>query len=68
MLAEIGAADAMLERGIQVPIWQIRDRVAGLVAEFDLALLKDETPFPYRLHRWRASPSSDMTCRHEVGA
>ncbi len=30
--------------------WQIRNRPGDLIAEFDLGLLKDVTPFPYRLH------------------
>lgn len=50
MLDGLGVADKMLETGIKVPNWQIRDRVEGLVAEFDLNLLADETKFPYRLH------------------
>lgn len=50
MLTELGVGTAMHETGIKVPSWQVRDRLAGVVAEFDLSLLKDETPFPYRLH------------------
>jgi len=50
MLDGLGIGGAMHAEGIVVPKWQMRDRVAGLVAEFDLALLKDETPYPYRLH------------------
>jgi 3-(3-hydroxy-phenyl)propionate hydroxylase len=37
--------------GIVVPAWQLRYRTDGVVGLFDLSsLLKDETPFPYRLH------------------
>jgi len=50
MLAPLGVTARMHETGIRVPQWQIRDRVDGVVAEFDLGLLKDETPYPYRLH------------------
>jgi len=50
MLAPYGITDRMHERGIIVPSWQIRDRNEGLLAEFDLGLLKDDTPYPYRLH------------------
>jgi 3-(3-hydroxy-phenyl)propionate hydroxylase len=39
----------MLELGLQVPRYQYRDRRTGLVAEFDLGLLADETRFPFRL-------------------
>ena len=40
----------MHERGIIVRTWQYRDRLAGVIAEFDLGLLADETDHPYRLH------------------
>lgn len=50
MLAGLGLEKEMLARGIKVPVWQIRDRIEGVVAEFDLALLSDVTRFPYRLH------------------
>lgn len=49
MLVDLGCSE-MLEKGIKVPVWQIRDRVDGVIAEFNLALLKDETPYPFRLH------------------
>jgi 3-(3-hydroxy-phenyl)propionate hydroxylase len=50
MLAPLGVTERMHVHGIKVPRWQIRDRVEGVVAEFDLGLLADETPYPYRLH------------------
>lgn len=50
MLSALGIGEALHARGIIVPDWQIRDRVEGVVAQFDLSLLKDETPYPYRLH------------------
>ena len=50
MLVGLGCGDELLTRGIQVPVWQIRDRIDGVVASFDLSLLKDVTAYPYRLH------------------
>ncbi len=50
MLAGLGVAERMHDAGIVVPVWQVRDRVDGVIAEFDLSLLRDETPYPYRLH------------------
>lgn len=49
LLQGIGIAPAMLAEGLRVPRYQFRDRRAGLIAEFDLTLLADETPFPFRL-------------------
>ena len=50
MMAPYGITDEMLKTAIKVPRWQIRDRVGGLIVEWDLSLLKDLTPYPYRLH------------------
>lgn len=50
MLDALGLGKPLLEQGIQVPEWQIRDRSKGLVAQFDLGLLADVTPHPFRLH------------------
>jgi 3-(3-hydroxy-phenyl)propionate hydroxylase len=49
MFAESGVTDAMLKRGYIVRSYQYRDRRTGLVAEFDLSALADDTPYPYRL-------------------
>lgn len=49
MLVDLGCTQ-MLEKGIKVPVWQIRDRVDGIIAEFDLSLVASETPYPFRLH------------------
>ena len=49
MLAPSGVTDDLHAQGIIARRWQFRDRREGLVAEFDLSLLADETPFPYRL-------------------
>ena len=50
MLAPYGVIDKMLEQGIIVTKWHLRDRQEGLLAEFDLGLLKHDTAYPYRLH------------------
>lgn len=50
MMAPYGVTQRMHETGIQVRRWQIRDRRSDLIAEFDLGLLSDITPYPYRLH------------------
>jgi 3-(3-hydroxy-phenyl)propionate hydroxylase len=50
MLEKVGVATRMLELGIKVPRWQSWDLAHGMVAEWDLSLLKDDTPYPFRLH------------------
>ena len=50
MMAPYGITARMHEQGLQVRRWQIRSRRGGAVAEFDLGVLADVTPFPYRLH------------------
>ncbi len=35
--------------GIPCPRWQFRGREEGVIAEFDLGILADITPYPYRL-------------------
>ncbi len=50
MMAPYGITDKMHETGLKVQHWQIRNRPGDLVADFDLGLLKDITPYPYRLH------------------
>jgi 3-(3-hydroxy-phenyl)propionate hydroxylase len=49
MLAPSGVTDDLHAAGIVARTWQWRDRAAGLVAQFDLELLRDITPYPYRL-------------------
>lgn len=49
MLAECGITRSLHEQGLVAQKWQFRDRQEGLVAEFDLAVLHADTPFPYRL-------------------
>jgi 3-(3-hydroxy-phenyl)propionate hydroxylase len=50
MMAPYGITARMHETGLRVRNWQIRERRGPLVAEFDLGLLADVTPYPYRLH------------------
>ena len=50
MLQPEGVADAMLQTGIKVRHWQSRDREYGLIAQWDLDLLKNDTAYPFRLH------------------
>lgn len=49
-LAPLGITARMHQAGIKVVRWQSRDRKAGLIVEWDLSLLADATPYPYRLH------------------
>ncbi len=50
VLEPIGVTTKLLDLGIVVPRWQLRDRKEGVVGTFELSLLKDETRYPYRLH------------------
>jgi 3-(3-hydroxy-phenyl)propionate hydroxylase len=50
MLDRLSIGKELLAQGIKVPEWQIRDRRTGLVAQFDLGLIADQTPYPFRLH------------------
>jgi 3-(3-hydroxy-phenyl)propionate hydroxylase len=50
MMAPYGITARMHEHGLQVRRWQVRSRRGGSVAEFDLGVLADVTPYPYRLH------------------
>ncbi len=80
IMEPIGFADYLLGEGIQVPYWQFRDLHEGLVAQFDLDLLRNDTPYPYRLHceQWKLTfaghrllkdrPGIDFRLGHEVTA
>ncbi|WP_034296587.1 NAD(P)/FAD-dependent oxidoreductase [Herbaspirillum sp. RV1423] len=50
MLEALGLGERLLQEGIKVPEWQIRDRRSGVVAQFDLGVIGDRTPYPFRLH------------------
>jgi 3-(3-hydroxy-phenyl)propionate hydroxylase len=49
MLDELGVIDQLLEEGIVCPIWQYRDTREGVVANWDLGVLKGDTDHPYRI-------------------
>jgi 3-(3-hydroxy-phenyl)propionate hydroxylase len=80
MMAPYGITARMHETGIRVPRWQMRNRAGDLVAEFDLGMLADVTPYPYRLHLeqhrltpiqldlLRAEPLATVRFGHEVVA
>lgn len=49
MLEESGITAGLLAMGRVCPTFQYRDRREGKIAEFDLALLRNDTRHPYRL-------------------
>jgi len=50
ILAELGLYEKALTRGLVSPVFRYFDRITGeRVAEFDCALLKADTPFPFVL-------------------
>lgn len=49
MFAESGVTKRLHDLGILCPRWQFRGRDEGVIAEFDLGILGDITPYPYRL-------------------
>lgn len=55
MLERFGVVQAMIDQGLICPTWQFRDRHRGVIATFDLGLLKEDTKHPYRLQceQWR---------------
>ena len=55
MLERFGVVPAMIEQGLVCPQWQVRDRERGVIATYDLGLLRDDTNHPYRLQceQWR---------------
>jgi 3-(3-hydroxy-phenyl)propionate hydroxylase len=70
MMAPYGITARMHQHGLQVRRWQIRSRRGGQVAEFDLGLLADVTPYPYRLHleQHRLTPIQLDCLRREAAA
>jgi len=55
MLGRFGVVDALVKEGLVCPHWQFRDRQHGVIATFDLGLLRNDTAYPYRLQceQWR---------------
>jgi 3-(3-hydroxy-phenyl)propionate hydroxylase len=58
MLEALGIVERFLAIGIRVPRWQIRGRQEGVIVEWDLGLIADETPYPFRFHceQFRLTP------------
>jgi 3-(3-hydroxy-phenyl)propionate hydroxylase len=50
VLEPLGVTAKLHDLGICVHRWQLRDRTDGVIGTFELSLLADETPYPYRLH------------------
>ena len=50
MLQSLGIAEDFLAIGLRVPRWQIRGRKEGVIVEWDLGLLAELTPYPFRFH------------------
>lgn len=57
ILDSFGVTPKLIARGLIAPHWQYRDRREGVVATFDLSILKGETAHPYRLQceQWKLS-------------
>lgn len=49
MLDELGLTEKLIAQGLIADKFQFRDTKAGKIAEFDLAVLKDDTRYPFRL-------------------
>jgi 3-(3-hydroxy-phenyl)propionate hydroxylase len=49
MFDKLGLADSLIARGYVVGNYHYRDRKEGLVADFDLGVLANESPYPFRL-------------------
>jgi 3-(3-hydroxy-phenyl)propionate hydroxylase len=50
VMEPLGLTAKLIEIGIPVRKWQLRDREKGVIGTFELSLLSDETSFPFRLH------------------
>jgi len=80
MFADSGVTDTMLARGYIVRNYQYRDRRTGVVADFDLGALADDTPYPYRLmleqhkicyillDKLKQHPHSEVLMEHRVAS
>ncbi|MBM9459189.1 FAD-dependent monooxygenase [Nocardioides sp. zg-536] len=49
MLAELGVLETLMERGIVSTGFQYRDRRTGPIADLDLGVLAEDTPYPFRV-------------------
>ena len=50
LLEALDIVDDFIAIGIKVPRWQIRGRNEGVIVEWDLSLIADETAYPFRFH------------------
>jgi len=78
MMAPYGITGEMHKTAIKVPRWQIRDRKEGVIVDWDVSLIKELTPYPYRLHleqhrltpiihlKLRECPNAEVRFSHEV--
>ncbi|MBO2447865.1 FAD-dependent monooxygenase [Actinomadura barringtoniae] len=49
MLADLGVLDELMAAGIISRTFQYRERSGAVIAELDLSVLADDTPYPFRL-------------------
>ena len=49
MLDELGVVERLVSEGIICPVWQYRDAQDGVIAEWDLGVLGNDTGHPYRV-------------------
>jgi 3-(3-hydroxy-phenyl)propionate hydroxylase len=62
MLAELDVTQQIIPRGLIAPKYQFRDRVTGeLVAEFDLADMRDELAYPFVLQYEQYKVTRDIS-------
>jgi 3-(3-hydroxy-phenyl)propionate hydroxylase len=78
MMAPYGITEEMHKTAIKVPRWQIRDRRQGVIVEWDVGEIADQTPYPYRLHleqhrltpiilsKLKAYPHAEVRFSHKV--
>jgi 3-(3-hydroxy-phenyl)propionate hydroxylase len=78
MLNDLGVAERLIAKGLVADRVQYRDRTEGMIAEFDLGLLKNDTPYPFRLQieqyalalllleRLQRMPNTEVLFTHRV--
>ena len=80
MLDEVGIAKKLAEKALVADTFQLRDKENGIIAEFDMDVLKKDTAFPYRLQieqyalvlllfdALKSFPNCQVLFNHEVTA
>lgn len=78
MLDELGVADAIIDYGLQAPVYHFRERRTNDVVEFDMRELDGDTRFPFRIQceqhvmagmlaeRLEAHPDAEVCYEHRV--